>query len=720
MPAIKNTAVESSNDAGLTRLQRWRPVVGTHESRLLKIGEWVLLVCLIALFLLGGFLRGWRSLRSEFPNYYLASLLHQRGDSLERAYEWTWFQRQNDKLGVYQGKVSFAPNPPSSLLPLLPLASLAPLAAKRVWLLLNVIFLMASLWILSRATSLGWRRLALIAFLCIIPLRFTFLYGRYYVLILLLLSAAYYAAHCGHELTSGLLLAAAAALKLFPGLFLLLLLWKKNWRALSGFLIGAAVFLTASLCIFGLEVHRLFFDEVLSQIGRGDWLGPYELSRNSFITLWSHLFLREPELNASPFLDSPTLYAIAQAATVTLLPLAFLLSVRRENQPRSRAIEWAATIPLTLLLSTTTGDDHSCVLIVSAVVCFDALFSGYQQARALTLLLLCAAIWVPIPGRVLGVFPLLHLLALTSFYLLTLQTLRAKHNSPMPSRWLAPVIACFALLAILNFRTVRNRSEDFDRRLPMPADSYRASGPSPIPGGLAFVEMNPRGYRAALLKNARDSAELPSPGDVLAVAGAEDHAGLYLELAGAQPWIARLPLARLDAGPQNFIAGQEPALSSNGKWLAYIREDRGRSALWLVPTDSPSAPQMVLADSYHPIEATVNGEGDLIAAVGKLSHPHLLWVRRVTKAVEPLSEHDDPARYPAISPDGRRLAFSQREYGFWHLMVRNLGTGAEQKLTHAQCNATTPSWQNSETLLYATDCGRGVGLSVLARVVVPE
>jgi len=677
-------------------------------------------VCLITLFLQGGFLPGWRALRSEFPNYYLASLVHRSGDSLERSYEWTWFQRENDKLGVYQGLVSFAPNPPSSLLPLLPLASLPPLAAKRVWLSVNVIFLIASLWILSRATTLGWRRLALIAFTCIIPLRVTFLYGRYYVLILLLISAAYYSAHCGRALTSGLLLSAAAALKLFPGLFLLLLLWKKDRRAVAGFVIGAVSFLMTSLFIFGLEVHRLFFDEVLSQIGRGDWLGPYELSRNTFITLWSHLFLIEPELNPSPFIDSPTLYAVAQAATVTLLPFALLISVDRDNHAPSRALEWAAAIPLTLLLSTTTGADHACVLIVSAVICFDTLFRSDQKARALTLLLLCAAVWVPIPGRVLGAFPLVRLLALSAFYLLTLHTLRGKQNSAMRSRWLAAATVCFALLVTLNLRTVRNRSEDFDRRLPMSADSYRASGPSPIPGGLAFVEMHPHGYRAEILNHARDFDDVPFPGDVLAVAGAEDHAGLYLELAGRQPLIARLPLERRDAAPQDFIAGQEPVLSSNGEWLAFIREEHGRSALWLVPTNSTSDPQMVLPESYHPIEATVSGQGDLVAAVGKMSHPRLLLIRRATGAVEPLRGYVNPARYPAISPDGKRLAFSQREYGFWHLMVRNLSTGSEQKLTHAECNATTPSWQNVKTLLYATDCGRGVGLSVVARMVLPE
>jgi hypothetical protein len=66
------------------------------------------------------------------------------------------------------------------------------------------------------------------------------------------------------------------------------------------------------------------------------------------------------------------------------------------------------------------------------------------------------------------------------------------------------------------------------------------------------------------------------------------------------------------------------------------------------------------------------------------------------------------------------LAFSRREHGFWHLLIREFATGREQQLTHASCNAVSPSWENSSTLLYATDCGRGVGISAIARAVLPR
>src|SRR5580692_7408097 len=84
-------------------------------------------------------LPAWRNLNSEFPNYYLAAALYRERIPLDRIYEWTWFQRQNDHLGVRDGLVSFAPNPPTLILSLVPFTTLKPLTAKRVWLVLNLV-----------------------------------------------------------------------------------------------------------------------------------------------------------------------------------------------------------------------------------------------------------------------------------------------------------------------------------------------------------------------------------------------------------------------------------------------------------------------------------------------------------------------------------------------------------------------------------------------------
>ena len=180
------------------------------------------------------------------------------------------------------------------------LTPLAPLPAKRVWILLNLTFLAAALCILRRLTELRWRHILLIAGLCFLPLRTNFMLGQYYVLILLLICLAYFAAFRGHRFTAGTLLATAAWFKVFPAVFVLLFVRKRDWRAVSGMIAGALALAAVSVLIFGLDMHRIWLYEVLPRAFRGDMVAPYDLQWSSFSSLWHRLFLFEPELNPAP------------------------------------------------------------------------------------------------------------------------------------------------------------------------------------------------------------------------------------------------------------------------------------------------------------------------------------------------------------------------------------------------------------------------------------
>ena len=118
------------------------------------------------------------------------------------------------------------------------------------------------------------------------------------------------------------------------------------------------------------------------------------------------------------------------------------------------------------------------------------------------------------------------------------------------------------------------------------------------------------------------------------------------------------------------------------------------------------------------LEMTVNTEGNLIVASGGAADPHLFRLDPASGEVRGLSEINGAVRYPAISPDGKHLAFSRRESGSWHLYVHDLVGSAEQQLTSAACNATSPSWEDSESLLYVSDCGRTLGLSAPVRTAL--
>jgi Tol biopolymer transport system component len=79
------------------------------------------------------------------------------------------------------------------------------------------------------------------------------------------------------------------------------------------------------------------------------------------------------------------------------------------------------------------------------------------------------------------------------------------------------------------------------------------------------------------------------------------------------------------------------------------------------------------------------------------------------------------ARYPAVSPDGHWLAYSELRGGNWNLWLRDLSSGEARRLTEAPCNQMEPAWSaDSKSLIYASDCGRGLWFTMLCkRRVVP-
>lgn len=72
--------------------------------------------------------------------------------------------------------------------------------------------------------------------------------------------------------------------------------------------------------------------------------------------------------------------------------------------------------------------------------------------------------------------------------------------------------------------------------------------------------------------------------------------------------------------------------------------------------------------------------------------------------------------YPALSPDGRWMAYSRLDHGAWNLWLRDEGSGATRRIADVPCNQIEPSWEgDSKTLLYGTDCGRSLWFTAIAR-----
>jgi Tol biopolymer transport system component len=224
---------------------------------------------------------------------------------------------------------------------------------------------------------------------------------------------------------------------------------------------------------------------------------------------------------------------------------------------------------------------------------------------------------------------------------------------------------------------------------------------------------------------ASDGGMIPmsAPGDVLSITASGRSHYIYFELVDRGSHILRLSSEQIGqpgALSEYLTEGQQPSLSYDGRWLAFVREDRGRTTIWRSHDGGDPEQVRVEPNLASVLEMSVTTEGDIIAALGSAASPHLVLLRAGTGEETSIDGVAGAGRYPAMSPDSERLAFARRESGSWHLFVRDFSTGTEQRLTNGVCNSTSPAWEDRRTLVYASDCGRGYGLNAVARIVLHE
>src|SRR5260370_11906857 len=120
----------------------------------------------------------WKTVNTDFSNYYLTARLAREENDTSRIYEWIWLQRQKDHRNIDQRIISLVPITPFSTLAVWPLATAPPLVAKHRWLILNIIMVAAVVALLRSLTQLSLRHIGLVASLSV-PLNNNFLYCQY-------------------------------------------------------------------------------------------------------------------------------------------------------------------------------------------------------------------------------------------------------------------------------------------------------------------------------------------------------------------------------------------------------------------------------------------------------------------------------------------------------------------------------------------------------------
>jgi Tol biopolymer transport system component len=70
----------------------------------------------------------------------------------------------------------------------------------------------------------------------------------------------------------------------------------------------------------------------------------------------------------------------------------------------------------------------------------------------------------------------------------------------------------------------------------------------------------------------------------------------------------------------------------------------------------------------------------------------------------------------AISPNKKWIAFTEVRRGTTQIFLRPANGGEAIAMTGGNCNSSLPAWElDSKGIVFASDCGRGIGLTSLYR-----
>jgi hypothetical protein len=306
----------------------------------------------------------------------------------------------------------------------------------------------------------------------------------------------------------------------------------------------------------------------------------------------------------------------------------------------------------------------------------------------------------------------LTLALLLGIYLLLWRDQRAEDSSWDWTHyaWTAAMAAALIFSVHSSLHIERDMRQEYAYRLPLRTQALLTANPGSQGTEARYVAFTPSGYH--LVWQDQDALSLGhSEDDDLSYNG--NSADIWVE-RGLSPHSAIVNLRE----PARIVVddAREPMLSADGQNLAFVRDHAGRGQLMVRRGFRSEAavevPLTLLSRNVY--EASFLSEKEYAYSAVEEGRPPQIYLtdEMHANALLPLGE----SRYPALSADGRWMAYSHWENGAWNLWVRDQRTGSTRRLADVPCNQIQPSWEEgSKTLVYASDCGRSLWLTAVAR-----
>jgi hypothetical protein len=381
------------------------------------------LVCVAGVFVLWrGVLPAFTQIDTDFPNYYTAGAIARSGVNTERLYDDAWFQEEIRRHGIHQlGK--FSPFPPPTALLFIPFSFLSPMAALQTLSALNVLFLIAAVYLIRRL--FGFSVVESLAFVLLSGwgLANCFRFGQLYIALSVSMLAAVHFIREQRNALAGMCIGALLPVKYFSSLLLVDEILKRRRHTVAACILTVALILALSVAVLGWEVHRQWLTSVLGEHLQGNLSqqNPYAFTFQSFQSLFRRLFLFDSAMNPKPLIESAAAYHLAVGASLlVVLALTVHTLVSLKGMRGMSDVSLAVLCTAGLLIAPATATYHFLLLWLPVGIVLQQFVKGNERMLALATLACYAAIGF-LPYSLFGRFDgegILTLLAYPRLFLL--------------------------------------------------------------------------------------------------------------------------------------------------------------------------------------------------------------------------------------------------------------------------------------------------------------
>lgn len=340
----------------------------------------------------------------DFSNYYFGGAFLKNGHFNTAVYFPYSFNKSISEMG-YQGIfASYAPNTPFIGLLFYPFSFLSMASAKLLWNCISLILFIVGLYRLVSFYKINPTWILLLPILFLVPLKNELLFGQVYLLLFFLLCESLLAYEKKQFPKMAIFLSIAILLKVFPVFFILIFLFKKEFKPLYFTMISCLLFGLFSALFVGTEIWVFYFNTVLPKASNGEIATAFVANYQSVFMFLKTLFVVDASENPIVILNFPILFsAFLLAFKIGLLAIGFYLS----KTNLSRFLIFSIWIILMLLLSP-YGSTYTFILLIFPFL--NLLQSELPHSKKILLCLLLFIVTnLPLPYFIENRFPFSYL-----------------------------------------------------------------------------------------------------------------------------------------------------------------------------------------------------------------------------------------------------------------------------------------------------------------------